>query len=84
MSYDAEIENLKKYNEWVMEQKLKGVDVSPEAYMLDVAKEQALEKLIKIASPMEEFYETPWETPEDYEAASTTLHDEISTVLHDL
>lgn len=48
MSYDAEIENLKKYNEWVMEQKAKGVDVSPEAYMLDVAKEQALAKLIQV------------------------------------
>ncbi len=48
MSYDNEIEFLKNYNAWVMEQKAKGVDVSPEAYMLDRAKEQALEKLIKI------------------------------------
>ena len=48
MSYDNEIEFLKNYNAWVMEQKAKGVDVSPEAYMLDHAKEQALKKLITV------------------------------------
>lgn len=57
MSYDAEIENLKKYNEWVMEQKAKGVDVSPEAYMLDVAKEQALAKLIQVDAMLAELPE---------------------------
>lgn len=48
MSYDSEIEFLKEYNDWVREQKAKGVDISPDAFMLDRAKEQALEKLIKI------------------------------------
>lgn len=57
MSYDAEIENLKKYNEWVMEQKAKGVDVSPEAYMLDIAKEQALAKLIQVDAMLAELPE---------------------------
>lgn len=57
MSYDAEIESLKKYNEWVMEQKAKGVDVSPEAYMLDVAKEQALAKLIQVDAMLAELPE---------------------------
>ena len=57
MSYDAEIENLKKYNEWVMEQKAKVVDVSPEAYMLDVAKEQALAKLIQVDAMLAELPE---------------------------
>jgi len=57
VSYDAEIENLKKYNEWVMEQKAKGVDVSPEAYMLDVAKEQALAKLIQVDAMLAELPE---------------------------
>ena len=57
MSYDAEIESLKKYNEWVMEQKSKGVDVSPEAYMLDVAKEQALAKLIQVDAMLAELPE---------------------------
>ena len=57
MSYDAEIESLKKYNEWVMEQKAKGVDVSHEAYMLDVAKEQALAKLIQVDAMLAELPE---------------------------
>lgn len=57
MSYDAEIESLKKYNEWVMEQKAKGVDVSPEAYMLDIAKEQALAKLIQVDAMLAELPE---------------------------
>ena len=48
MSYDAEIATIQSYNRWVMEQKAKGVDVSPEAYMLDVAKTEALEMLIKV------------------------------------
>ena len=57
MSYDAEIESLQQYNEWVMEQKAKGVDVSPEAYMLDVAKEQALAKLIQVDAMLAELPE---------------------------
>ena len=61
MSYDNEIEFLKNYNAWVMEQKAKGVDVTPEAYMLDKAKTDALEKLIKVDEMIAALPEELWE-----------------------
>lgn len=48
MSYESDIEFLRAYNEWVFELKSKGLDVSPEAYMLDKAKNEALSKLITV------------------------------------
>ena len=63
MSYDNEIEFLKSYNAWVMEQKAKGVDVSPEAYMLDHAKEQALKKLITVDEMLGDLPEELFDDP---------------------
>lgn len=60
MTYEKEIESLKAYNNWVMEQKAKGVDVTPEAYMLDKAKTDALEKLIKVDEMIAALPEDLW------------------------
>lgn len=46
--YQEHVEFLEEYNRWVAEKKLAGTDLSPEAFMLDRAKSQALEQLIKI------------------------------------
>lgn len=45
MSLEKDAELIKGYNDWVLLQRSK--DVSPEAYLLDRAKEEALASLLK-------------------------------------
>lgn len=82
MNSEEQVEFLKEYDEWKSEKSL-GLELSPDAFIIDRAKTRALEKLIKIDELMNAFYETDWETPEDYEMASTRLHDLITEVLED-
>ncbi|TXH08883.1 MAG: hypothetical protein E6R03_17465 [Hyphomicrobiaceae bacterium] len=51
---------LHEYSKWQKEQKILAADASPEAFLLHRAKEQAMEKLVKIADLMEE---ADWEDP---------------------
>lgn len=50
---DDELEFLQEYQAWVAERKIKP-DTSPEAFLIDRAKEQALEKLIQIRDIIED------------------------------
>jgi hypothetical protein len=74
---------LTEYDQWKSEKRVSRDDLSPEAFLIDRAKVQALEKLIKISDLMNEFYEADWDTTEEYEAQCTKLHDAISEVLED-
>jgi hypothetical protein len=76
-----QIEFLTEYDQWKVERRAASSDLSPEAFLIDRAKEQALEKLIKIADLMDTFYKSNWDDDDGYEIACTKLHDGIQEVL---
>jgi hypothetical protein len=47
---------LTEYDEWKATKRVQRDDLSPEAFLIDRAKDQALQKLIKISDTLEEFY----------------------------
>lgn len=76
-----QVEFLTEYDEWKATKKVQRDDLSPEAFLIDRAKDQALQKLVKIAELMNEFYDAEWGDSEQYDMLSTKLHDDISEVL---
>lgn len=78
---EDQIKFLEEYDLWKTEKRQSANDISPEAFLIDRAKVQALEKLIKIADLMDEFYGSDWEPGDAYEVACTRLHDGIQDVL---
>lgn len=76
-----DVKLLTEYDEWKAERKRSANDLSPEAFFIDRAKEQALAKLIKIDELMDAYYGAGWGTTEEYEIACTILHDQISETL---
>jgi len=81
MSYDNQIEFLKEYNEWSMLQKSKGVDITPDAFMLDRAKTEALEALIAIDTLIKDFNSSTYDSEEEYAGDARILLNRISDLL---
>lgn len=82
MSTD-DIALLTEYDEWKATKRVQRDDLSPEAFFIDRAKEQALQKLIKIADLMDQFYDKDWDDDYSYERGATALHNDISEVINE-
>lgn len=66
MSMAEEAQRLAKYNTWVATKKATAMDVSPEAYVLDKAKEEAFERVVKAVDYLESINDPDdWDTTEE-------------------
>lgn len=75
----SDLDTLNEYNVWVLEQKRK--DTSPEAFLIDRAKEQALDRLIEIENELDAFEVIELEEGETLEALQAATIDEIRRIV---
>lgn len=78
-----QIEFLTEYDQWKAERRVALGDLSPEAFLIDRAKEQALQKLIKISELMEEFYSLDDVDDEEFSDQMSHLIGGIAQVIED-
>jgi hypothetical protein len=79
---DEQVQFLTEYDEWKANKRVSRDDLSPEAFLIDRAKEQALQKLIKIDELMEKFWEMyPGEDEDELSTRYNKLTLDIQTVL---
>lgn len=76
-----QIEFLTEYDEWKAVKKVQRDDLSPEAFLIDRAKDQALQKLITIAEHLEVFNNTEFQTDAAYVEGAEHLIGNIAGVI---
>lgn len=64
---EDQIEFLKEYNEWIEQRKRISRDLTPEAFLVDRAKDEALDRLIEIEELLERYTEYSSWAGEDQE-----------------
>lgn len=65
MSYDTEVALLVEYQTWLAEQQYKAKDLTPETFLIERAKDAAMEALIKIQDAHDLFTQEIWENADE-------------------
>lgn len=67
------VEFLKEYNEWIAQRKLSAKDLSPEAFLIDRAKDEALDRIIEVEMLLDAFESVDWADEKDWIAGADKL-----------
>lgn len=81
---DDHVEFLKEYNAWIEQRKRASRDLSPEAFIVDRAKDEALDRLINIEEALDGF---EWiredESDSDFQYRLEELVQEVIAIVKD-
>lgn len=84
MPYDDGVSLLEEYNDWVAREKVRSRDTTPQTFLVERAKMQAMQQLIDVVAYLDTVYELADKEPDEGIAAGmTVVHDAIRQILED-